>query len=289
MTESRSAHSTLPPLRELIAEHNLMAVKGLGQHYLLDENITRKIVRLAPNVSSRFILEIGPGPGGLSRSILEQSPTKLLAIEKDDRFAPVLAKISECYPNRFEVIFADALSVEERSIVPLSKDAIVIANLPYNISAPLLIKWLLADPWPAWFSDLVLMFQKEVADRILAGPGQKNYGRLSVMAQWRAEPRRLFNVAASAFVPPPKVESTVLHLVPRVEAKDPQLTRAIETVAKHAFGQRRKMLKSSLKSLGVEIPALLSTAEVSPTSRAEELSVEDYRRIAVGLLRMGSM
>ncbi|MEQ8177524.1 MAG: 16S rRNA (adenine(1518)-N(6)/adenine(1519)-N(6))-dimethyltransferase RsmA [Amphiplicatus sp.] len=268
----------LPPLREVIALYDLGAKKALGQHFLLDLNLTRKIARAANVSSGDRVLEIGPGPGGLTRALLEAG-AHVIAIERDSRVAPALADIAAAYPGRLVAIEADALAIDERSVV--GDGAVKIAaNLPYNISTELLIKWLRAgnEPTPLW-SVMALMFQKEVADRILAAPGSKTYGRLSVIAQAASRPSRAFDLPARAFTPPPKVDSSVVVFFP---APAPLADiAALERVTQAAFSQRRKMLRQSLKSLwGSEVEVRLERVGVKPTDRAEDVSVEKYVELA---------
>ncbi len=270
----------LRPLREALAESRISASKSFGQHFLLDLNITRKIVRTSPAIAGRDVLEIGAGPGGLTRAILEAAPRKLVAVEKDRRFGELLNELKLAYPGRFDIHEGDAMESKEDDLFDGRREIVVIANLPYNISTALLIKWVLCDRWPPWYSDLVLMFQKEVADRILSPPGRKSYGRLSVMTQFRMTARKLFDVPASAFVPPPKVNSTILHLMPRPEADSPVTAQTLETILRHAFGQRRKMLKTSLRPLGGDVLNLLEHVGIAPTARAEEVDVETYANLA---------
>lgn len=272
----------LPPLRDVIARHDLGAKKGLGQHFLLDLNVTRKIARLAGVSAGERVIEIGPGPGGLTRALLETG-AEVIAIERDRRCIAALAELSDAYPSSLKVIEGDALVADEFSHAGDAPIRIV-ANLPYNISTELLVKWLRANSTSRqlWKS-MALMFQKEVADRILAAPGSKTYGRLSVIAQAASRPRRGFDLPARAFTPPPKVASTVVlfDAAPAIPNFD-----AIERITQAAFSQRRKMLRSSLKSLwGDSVEARLAAAGIAPTQRAEELAVADYVRLADQLLR----
>ena len=264
----------LPPIRDVIRRHGLDARRSLGQHFLLDLNLTRRIVRAAGDIEGKTVYEVGPGPGGLTRALLEAGAV-VVAVETDARCLDALAELGVHYPGRLKVVEADAIACDEASLV--APDSLVIANLPYNISTVLLAKWLTTNPVP--FADMTLMFQKEVANRILAAPGNKTYGRLSVLAQWRCAVARAFDLPAQAFVPPPKVESTVLRLTARDDpiAIDPA---ALERVTAAAFGQRRKMLCSSLKSL-VESPVtFLKDLEIAPTDRAEDLTVAQFCAIA---------
>lgn len=264
----------LPPLREVIRRHGLDARKSLGQHFLLDLNLTRRIVRAAGAVEGKTVYEVGPGPGGLTRALLEAGAT-VVAVETDHRCLAALADLGEHYPNKLTVIETNALTCREAELV--APDTLAIANLPYNISTVLLVKWLTAVAVP--FSSMTLMFQKEVAERLLAGPGSKTYGRISVLTQWRCTVQRAFDVPAKAFVPPPKVESTVVCLTPRQDpiAIDPG---SLERVTGAAFGQRRKMLRASLKRIIDDPVALLDDLGIAPTDRAENLSVAQFCAIA---------
>lgn len=268
----------LPPLREVIAKHGLGALKALGQNFLLDLNLTGRIARAAGPLEGHEVVEVGPGPGGLTRALLAEGAKRVVAIERDRRCLPALEEIAAAYPGRLTIVEGDALETDMASLV--SGPARIVANLPYNIATPLLVGWLQTEPWPPWYASLTLMFQKEVAERIVAPPGGKAYGRLAVLAQWRARPRMLFDVNRSAFTPPPAVTSTVVELIPRAEPLAPANPRALERVVAAAFGQRRKMLRSSLKSLGVDPAPLIEAAGVDPTQRAEELSVAEFCALA---------
>ncbi|MFH1558793.1 MAG: 16S rRNA (adenine(1518)-N(6)/adenine(1519)-N(6))-dimethyltransferase RsmA [Pseudomonadota bacterium] len=272
-----SAIDELPPLRDVIRRHGLSAQKSLGQNFLLDLNLTSRIARGSGALDGANVLEVGPGPGGLTRALLALG-ANVVAVERDHRCIEALAEVAEAYPGRLQVIEGDALKVEAAPLFG-GEPARVVANLPYNIATVLLVGWLSSDPWPPWFSSLTLMFQREVAERIVAEPGSKAYGRLAVLAGWRTEARILFDVAPSAFVPPPKVTSSVVHLVPRAEPLPCRLA-VLEKVTEAAFGQRRKMLRQSLKSLGVDALALLAAAEVGETQRAEEIDVAGFVRLA---------
>jgi len=273
-----SAIDDLPPLRDVIRKHELSAQKSLGQNFLLDLNLTARIARGSGPVEGACVVEVGPGPGGLTRALLALGAARVIAIERDRRCIAALAEVAEAYPGRLEVIEGDALKVDVRPLIGAGP-ARVVANLPYNIGTLLLVGWLSSDPWPPWFSSLTLMFQREVAERIVATPGSKSYGRLAVLAGWRTEARLLFDVAPSAFVPPPKVTSSVVHLVPRPEPLACDL-KLLERVTEAAFGQRRKMLRQSLKSLGVDTAALLDASGVTETARAEEIDVPGFVRLA---------
>ncbi|WP_454685335.1 16S rRNA (adenine(1518)-N(6)/adenine(1519)-N(6))-dimethyltransferase RsmA [Ancylobacter moscoviensis] len=279
----------LPPLREVIREHGLSALKSLGQNFLLDLNLTSKIARTAGRLEDVTVVEVGPGPGGLTRAILALGARKVVAIERDRRCVAALADVAVRYPDRLEIVEGDALEADYRALVPAEGRACIIANLPYNVATPLLVGWLSADPWPPWYESLTLMFQREVAERIVAAPGTNHYGRLAILTGWRAEARIAFDVPASAFVPPPKVTSSVVHIVPRPHPLPCDL-RALERVTEAAFGQRRKMLRQSLKSLGVDVGELLGAAGIEPTERAERVPVEGFVALANAwvALRRGS-
>jgi 16S rRNA (adenine1518-N6/adenine1519-N6)-dimethyltransferase len=272
---------TLPPLREVIRRHGLTAKRSLGQNFLLDLNLTGRIARAAGPLEDVTVVEVGPGPGGLTRALLAQGARRVIAIERDSRAIAALAEIAAHYPGRLEVVGGDALEYDPAPHLRGGK-ARVVANLPYNIATPLLVRWLSAEPWPPWYDRLVLMFQREVAERIAAPPGSKTYGRLSVLASWRTESRILFDIAPSAFVPPPKVTSSLVELVPR-RAPLTCDRRMLERVTEATFGQRRKMLRQSLKSLGVDPAGLLSEASLDPTARAEQIPVEGFVALARAL------
>jgi 16S rRNA (adenine1518-N6/adenine1519-N6)-dimethyltransferase len=278
-----STTDDLPPLRDVIKAYDLRARKSLGQNFLLDLNLTARIARAAGPLEGVTVVEIGPGPGGLTRALLAQGARRIIAIERDERALAVLADIERRYPGRIEAITGDALAVDPLRHIRGGPTRIV-ANLPYNIATQLLVRWLNADPWPPWYDRLVLMFQKEVAERITASPGSKRYGRLSVLAGWRTQARRLFDIAASAFVPPPKVTSSLVELVPRAEPLTCDAA-ALQRVTEAAFGQRRKMLRQSLRSLGVEPSVLLDAARVEPTARAEDIPVAAFVDMARALAR----
>jgi 16S rRNA (adenine1518-N6/adenine1519-N6)-dimethyltransferase len=271
----------LPPLREVIRRHGLAAKKSLGQNFLLDLNLTARIARAAGPLENVTVVEVGPGPGGLTRALLALGAARVIAIERDQRAVGALAEIAARYPGRLEVVTGDALDFDPRPILN-GGAARIVANLPYNIATPLLVAWLTAEPWPPWYDSLVLMFQREVAARIVATPGSKTYGRLSVLATWRSEAKILFDVAPSAFVPPPNVTSSLVRLVPRPTplACD---RAALERVTQAAFGQRRKMLRQSLKSLTADPLALIDAADLAPTARAEDIPVEGFVALARAL------
>jgi 16S rRNA (adenine1518-N6/adenine1519-N6)-dimethyltransferase len=278
-----SAIDDLPPLREVIRRHDLRAKKSLGQNFLLDLNLTSRIARAAGPLSDVTVVEIGPGPGGLTRALIANGARRIIAVERDERALAALAEIAARYPGRLDVVAGDALDFDPRSHLDRGPVRIV-ANLPYNIATALLVSWLTLEPWPPWYDRLVLMFQREVAERITATPGSKSYGRLSVLAGWRSEARMLFDIAATAFVPQPKVTSSLVELVPRAAplACDP---RALQRMTQAAFGQRRKMLRQSLRSLGKDPFALLEAAGIEPTARAEEIPVEGFVALANAFTR----
>jgi 16S rRNA (adenine1518-N6/adenine1519-N6)-dimethyltransferase len=266
----------LPPLRDVIAAHGLAAKRSLGQNFLLDLNLTAKIARAAGAMDGGTFYEVGPGPGGLTRALLREGAGKVIAVERDQRCLPALAEIAVAYPGRLNVVAADALSLDERKIVPPGTR--IAANLPYNVGTALLIKWITADPWPPWWTSLTLMFQREVAERITAKPGQEHYGRLAVLAGWRTKAKILFDVNRSAFVPPPSVTSSVVRIEPLPEPVAPAELARLEAVTAAAFGQRRKMLRQSLKKLGGE--ALLQKAGIAPTARPEDLTITEFAALA---------
>lgn len=264
----------LPPLREVIKTHGLIAKKSLGQNFLLDLNLTAKIARQAGDLSQSDVLEIGPGPGGLTRGLLVEGARKVLAVEKDSRAMAPLAEIQEVYPDRLEVVNADALELDP--LAHLTPPIRIVANLPYNVGTELLVRWLTPPSWPPVWDSLTLMFQKEVAERIIARPGSKKYGRLAVLAQWRSEPRIVMELPPEAFTPAPKIHSAVVHLnalpKPRFEADADKL----QSLVAKAFGQRRKMLRASLKPLHPNIEDVLNSVGIKPTARAEEIEIEAF-------------
>jgi len=275
--------AALPPLREVIAKWGLAARKSLGQHFLLDLNLTRRIVRAAGNLSGATVLEIGPGPGGLTRALLESEAARVIAVERDQRCIQALGDLAAAYPGRLEIVDADALDIDVASLGTPPRQ--IVANLPYNISTRLLLNWLAAG---GAISGMTLMFQREVAERLVARPETKAYGRLSVQAQWRCEVALLFNIPATAFVPPPKIVSTLVRLVPRSAPLYPADPKALETVLAAAFGQRRKMLRSSLKALASDSAALCRAADIEPTKRAENLDVEAFCALARAYAALGT-
>ena len=272
------ASDGLPPLRQVINACGLRARKSLGQNFLLDLNLTRRIARSAGPLEGYTVLEVGPGPGGLTRALFMEGASKVVCIERDSRCLPALEDISETYPHRLKIVEDDALTVELRDL-DLAGPIKIVANLPYNIATPLLIGWLKTD-WPPIYSSMTLMFQKEVAERLTARPGSKAYGRLSIMAQWRCEVARQFDVAPKAFLPVPKVTSSIVQFVPLLTGDRDCDVLDLERVTAAAFGQRRKMLRSSLKSLPVCTETLLAAAGLAPTTRPEDVDVDGFCRLA---------
>jgi 16S rRNA (adenine1518-N6/adenine1519-N6)-dimethyltransferase len=273
-----TAIDDLPPLREAIRRHGLSAKKSLGQNFLLDLNLTARIARAGGPLDGVTVVEVGPGPGGLTRALIAAGARRVIAIERDSRAIAALGEIAVHYPERLTVIEGDAL---ETDIVPHldASPARIVANLPYNIATALLVRWLGIEPWPPWYDSLVLMFQREVAERIVAAPGAKSYGRLAVLAGWRTEAKIMFDVAPTAFVPPPKVTSSVVRLVPRA-APLPCARATLERVTAAAFGQRRKMLRQSLRALGGDPQPILAAAGIDPAARAEDIAVEGFVALA---------
>ena len=269
----------LPPLRDVIAAHGLAARKSLGQNFLFDLNLTGRIARAAGANQGGTFYEVGPGPGGLTRALLAEGADKVVAVERDARCLPALAEIAAAWPGKLEVISADAMALDEAAILPPGTR--IAANLPYNVGTALLIKWLTSAQWPPFWAGATLMFQKEVAQRITAPPGSEHYGRLSVLAGWRATAKILFDVNRGAFVPPPSVTSSIVRLEPRPAPLAPCELAKLEKITAAAFGQRRKMLRQSLKPLGGE--ALIARAGLDPTSRPEDLSVADFAALARAL------
>jgi 16S rRNA (adenine1518-N6/adenine1519-N6)-dimethyltransferase len=276
-----AAREELPPLREVIRRHGLIARKSLGQNFLFDLNLAARIARAAGELSGVTVFEVGPGPGGLTRALLALGARRVTAVERDERAIAALNEIAAHYPGRLDIVAADALAFDPRPRIE-SGPVRIVANLPYNIATVLLVAWVSAEPWPPWYDAAVLMFQREVAERIVAEPGTKSYGRLSVLVQWRCEARILFDVNPSAFVPPPKVTSSLTRIVPRAAplACD---RAALETVTAAAFGQRRKMLRQSLRSLGVDAVSLIEAAGLDPTARAEQIPVAGFVSLARAL------
>ena len=265
------------PLREVIARHGLQATKSLGQNFILDRQLLARIAAIPGPLEGKTVYEVGPGPGGLTRALLDGG-SRVVAVERDRRCLPALAELEVEYPRQLRIISGDALQVDERTVA--GDGAHIVANLPYNVGTALLLRWL-GDPWPPWWSSLTLMFQREVAERIVAKPGSEHYGRLSIAAQWRSAPRIAMAVHRSSFVPPPKVASAVVHISPATEPKGVDLT-VLERLTGAAFGQRRKMLRSSLKA----VPGALETLEslgIDAERRAETVSVDEFVALARAL------
>jgi 16S rRNA (adenine1518-N6/adenine1519-N6)-dimethyltransferase len=266
----------LPPLRDVIAAHGLNPKKALGQNFLFDLNLTGRIARTAGANDGGTFYEVGPGPGGLTRALLAEGAERVIAVERDERCLAALAQIADAYPGRLEIISADAMVMDEAALLP--QGARIAANLPYNVGTALLIKWLTVPAWPPFWASATLMFQKEVAQRITAAPGTEHYGRLSVLAQWRCTARIVFDVNRTAFVPPPSVTSSIVRLEPRSEPLAPCNLSDLEKITAAAFGQRRKMLRQSLKPLGGE--SLIAKAGLDPTARPEDLPIEAFAALA---------
>ena len=273
-----SAIDKLPPLREVIRVHDLRARKALGQNFLLDLNLTAKIARQAGDLSACDVLEIGPGPGGLTRGLLSEGARHVLAIEKDPRCLPALAQIAAAYPHRLSVLEGDALDIDPQQ--HLTPPIRVAANLPYNVGTELLVRWLTPPNWPPFWQSLTLMFQREVAERIVARPGSKAYGRLAVLSQWRSDARIVLHLPPEAFTPPPKVSSSVVHLSALAEPRFPADAQTLNTVVARAFNQRRKMLRASLKGIKPDIEDRLIAAGIRPTDRAEQVPLEGFCALA---------
>jgi len=271
----------LPPLREIIRRHGLSARKSLGQNFLLDLNLTARIARAADPLAGVTVVEIGPGPGGLTRALLAAGAERVIGIERDERAVAALHELAAHCPGRLDVVEADALGFDPRPYLG-NGPARIVANLPYNIATALLVAWLGLDEWPPWYDSLLLMFQREVAERIAAVPGSSSYGRLSVLCNWRCEPKRLFDIAPTAFVPPPKVTSSLVRLTPRLQPLPVALTD-LERVTAAAFGQRRKMLRQSLKTLVPDPQPLLAAAGLDPAARAQDIPVEGFVALARAL------
>lgn len=268
----------LPPLRDVIREHDLVAKKSLGQNFLLDLNLTARIARAAGDLAGSDVLEVGPGPGGLTRGLLAEGARRVLAVEKDPRCLPALAEISAAYPGRLEVIQGDALEVDVQA--HLTPPIRIAANLPYNVGTELLVRWLTPQIWPPFWQSLTLMFQKEVAERIVAKPGTNHYGRLAILAQWRCDARIVMVLPPEAFTPAPKVHSAVVHLTALPEPRYPADPKVLERVVAAGFNQRRKMLRAALKGIHPQIEALLEEAGIAPTERAERVSIEAFCTLA---------
>ncbi len=271
----------LPPLREVIRKHGLSARKTLSQNFILDLNLTRRIARCAGPLEDSVIVEIGPGPGGLTRALLMEGATRIIAVERDERCQAALAEISAAHPGRLEVHLGDALDIDWLQFVGTQAgNAIIVANLPYAIATSLLVGWLETEPWPPWYKRMALMFQKEVADRIIADRGTKAYGRLAVLAQWRTNPKVVLTLKPEAFTPPPKVSSSVVLFTPRQNPTPAAPVKTLARVTAAAFGQRRKMIRQSLKALTPMPELLLNKCALDPTLRAEDLTVEQFARLA---------
>ena len=280
-TRSGASPDGLPPLREVIAKLGLSAKKSLGQNFILDLNLTRRIARAAGPLLGRTVVEVGPGPGGLTRALFLEGADYVIAVERDERCAPALDIIAERYPGQLKVHFGDALKTEWPHL--LSKHggrATIVANLPYAVATMLLVGWLETQPWPPWYDRMVLMFQNEVAERIVATPGTKAYGRLAVLSQWRAQVRKVLTLSPEAFTPPPKVASAVVDFVPRSQPAPPCSPTSVGKVTAAAFGQRRKMLRTSLKQLVPHPEALLDVSGIAGNLRAEDVSVKDFAKLA---------
>jgi 16S rRNA (adenine1518-N6/adenine1519-N6)-dimethyltransferase len=272
----------LPPLREVIAAHGLSAKKSLGQNFLLDLNLTKRIARAA-DAQGATVYEVGAGPGGLTRALLSEGAARVIAVERDERCLAALAQIADAYPGKLEIVPADALAIDEAKLLGefgVTGPVRVASNLPYNVGTALLVKWLTATAWPPFWQSLTLMFQREVAERVIAAPRTKAYGRLSVLAQWRARSKILFDVSRSAFVPPPNVTSSILRVEPLGEPVAPARLCDLEKMTAMSFGHRRKMLRQSLKGLTDNTEALIRSAGLDPTSRPEELSVAEFASLA---------
>ncbi len=272
----------LPPLRDVIARYELRAKKNLGQNFLLDLNITRKIARACGDMAGRTIVEVGPGPGGLTRALLIEGAGRVIAIERDARCLPALDEIAQRYPGQLDVHAGDALETNWLGVIGHTAGPVTIAaNLPYGIASLLLAGWLETEPWPPWYDRMVLMFQREVAERIVAEPGTKAYGRLSILSQWRTEPHIIMHLPAEAFTPPPKVASAVVAFTPRTRPAPTCSVKTLARVTAAAFGQRRKMLRASLKQLTPMPELLLSKAGIAPEKRAEQLTVDQFEALAL--------
>jgi 16S rRNA (adenine1518-N6/adenine1519-N6)-dimethyltransferase len=279
----RETADPLPPLRDVIAAHDLSAKKSLGQNFLLDLNLTRRIARAAGPLEGATIYEVGPGPGGLTRALLMEGAARVIAVERDERCLDALAEIARVWPGQLEVISADALALDERALLVernISGPVRIAANLPYNVGTALLVKWLSVPAWPPFWESLTLMFQREVADRIVSAPGSKDYGRLSVLTQWRAKPRILFEVDPRAFTPAPKIKSAIVRIEPLAKPVAVANLADLEAVTAAAFGQRRKMLRQSLKQLLPDTETLLRTADIDPQERPERLSITQFTALA---------
>lgn len=279
----RGTSDTLPPLREVIAEHGLSAKKSLGQNFLLDFNLTRKIARASGPLGGTIAYEVGPGPGGLTRALIEEGAVRVIAIERDRRCIPALEEIVGAYPGKLDIIFDDAMTVDEQRLFASHGAAPpirVAANLPYNFATALLVKWLTTPEWPPFWASLTLMFQREVAERLVAVPGSSAYGRLSVLAQWRTRSRILFDVDARAFTPAPKVTSSLVRIEPLLSPVGEARIADLERVTQAAFGQRRKMLRTSLKQLAPDATGLFGKTGIDPHARPQDIGVEQFAALA---------
>lgn len=286
-TRSGASPDGLPPLREVIGALGLTARKSLGQNFILDLNLTRRIARLAGPLDGVTVVEVGPGPGGLTRALLLEGAARVVAVERDERCLPALEQIALRYPGRLDVHHGDALDADWRQLIGQGTDrAIIVSNLPYAVATLLLVGWLESEPWPPWYQRMVLMFQKEVAERIVSPLGTKAYGRLAVLSQWRTTPRLVMSLKADAFTPPPKVASAIVEFVPRPHPEPTCSATVLGRVTAAAFGQRRKMLRQSLKRLTADPEALLAAAGIAPVERAERVDVAGFARLAA-LLETG--
>ncbi|HUO94111.1 MAG TPA: 16S rRNA (adenine(1518)-N(6)/adenine(1519)-N(6))-dimethyltransferase RsmA [Rhizomicrobium sp.] len=282
-TAEEAHHDPLPPLRDVIAAHGLAAKKSLGQNFLLDLNLTRRIARAAGPLEGTTIYEVGPGPGGLTRALLMEGAARVIAVERDARCIAALQEIAQAYPGRLDIVEHDALGIDEAALLRtrnVSAPVRIAANLPYNIGSALLVKWLTEKTWPPFWQSLTLMFQREVAARLVAQPGNKDYGRLSILTQWRAAARKLLDVSPRAFTPSPKVTSAVVRIDPLPQPVAEARLEDLEAVTKAAFGHRRKMLRQSLKSLSPDTGALIARAGLNPEERAERLTIADFAALA---------
>ena len=279
--EFAAASDGLPPLREVIAEHGLSARKTLGQNFLLDFNLTRKIARASGPLEDALVYEVGPGPGGLTRALLAEGAGRIIAVERDRRCVPALEAIARAWPERVEIVFDDAMAIDERLLIGKPETPVRVAsNLPYNVATALLIKWLTAAAWPPFWSSLTLMFQREVAERLVAAPGSSDYGRLSVLAQWRAAPRILFDVDRRAFTPAPSVTSSLVRIEPLPQPVADARIADLERITAAAFGQRRKMLRHSLKQLTPDPDALFRDTGIDPQARPQDIAVPLFAALA---------
>ncbi|MGE5511994.1 MAG: 16S rRNA (adenine(1518)-N(6)/adenine(1519)-N(6))-dimethyltransferase RsmA [Bacteroidota bacterium] len=280
----------LPPLRDVIRELGISAKKSLGQNFILDLNLTRRIARIAGPLDGKTIVEVGPGPGGLTRGLLAEGAAHVIAVERDPRCLPALERIAARYPQRLTIHIGDALDVDWAKLLGSSSRATIAANLPYNVATRLLIAWLETEPWPPWWDRMVLMFQKEVAERIVAEPSTKAYGRLAIISQWRTKARLALTLGPEAFTPPPAVASAVVEFLPRAAPEPACRAETLGRVTAAAFGQRRKMLRQSLRTLIADPAELLAAVGIAPDRRAEQLTVSDFARIARQIdMRSGSL